>query len=359
MTGGQASSSTPANSYTSTTVGGRTPDQFGYPLDLFQLASHPGVSYFRRLLMNDKGEIEEFGKSFVNAVAHQMKGTGLSIIEILCACPSRQKLETAVKMSKVKASRIYSEEVLAGAFPIDKRTGEDFADPLRVIKESCLKKVSEINHSRESIFDKCLKLFKDGYSLNTKAAELSDRELTVVLSGRGGQGIQTIAELLFRIWTPVFPGSSLMPWYTPEVRNATTSATLKISRARGTNPAPQSGEIDALLCMSQDGIEKYKNRLSEENGLLIFDPEGCSFDPESENLSDKITVFSVPATAISRKEFGNPLYSNMILTGFLLKKLAIFTDESAVPAYLGKIFSGVPANHKAFLIGYEYTHLEN
>jgi 2-oxoglutarate ferredoxin oxidoreductase subunit beta len=355
MTGGQISSSTPAGSFTSTTIEGRNPERVGYPLDLYQLASHPGVSYFRRLLMNDKGEIEEFGKCLANAVAHQMKGMGLSIIEILCSCPSRQKLETDEKMSKVKAARIYSEEILAGAFPTDRKTGADFNEPLMEIKKAC-QNINEMNgNNREDLLNGCLKFFKNKYALDPTSVELVNKEFNVVLSGRGGQGIQTIAELLYRIWTPVFPGSTMMPWYTPEVRNATTSAILKISREQGINPDAQNCEIDALLCMSQDGLEKYIKRLSPEHGLLIYDPEGCSFDLKTGDLPGDVSVYNLPAAAISRKEFGNPLYGNMILAGFLSRKLSIFAEEGGIPANLDNLFNGIPTNFKAFLTGYNHN----
>ena len=331
MTGGQVSATTPVGGYSSTTPGGREAERHGQPLDLFQLVNHPGVAYFRRALVSDRPGIEDFENSLRNALAHQMSGDGLSIIEVLCACPSRQKFEikdaSGKKPGAPRVARAYSEQVLAKVFPLDRKRGEDFEDPLEKIRKAGQSAPESGEDNRDRWLAQCTDFMREQYAFSPGQDSLFEDPLTFYFCGRGGQGIQIAATVLSRASADLFPGTTLVPWYAPEVRNAATSATVRLSRHPGENPYVQPGEADALLCMEQSMLES-KLHLLKPNGVLVFDSSQCKV----ETAEHQKNWHGIPATTLSREKYGSPRYANMILLGFLLRVLGVASMETVSEA---------------------------
>lgn len=93
MTGGQMAPTTLIGQRTATTPAGRETSTAGYPLKVAEmLASLPGTVYVNRAAVNNPANIAQAKKALRLAFELQMKGLGLSLVEILSPCPSYWRL---------------------------------------------------------------------------------------------------------------------------------------------------------------------------------------------------------------------------------------------------------------------------
>ncbi len=89
MTGGQMAPTTLIGQRTATTPAGRESTTAGYPLKVAEmLAALPGTVYVNRVAVNNPANIIKTKKAIRTAFECQMKGRGLSLVEILSPCPS-------------------------------------------------------------------------------------------------------------------------------------------------------------------------------------------------------------------------------------------------------------------------------
>lgn len=93
MTGGQMAPTTLIGQRTATTPSGRESPLTGYPLKVAEmLAGLPGTVYINRVAVNNPANIARARKAMRTAFEFQMKGPGLSLVEILSPCPSYWRL---------------------------------------------------------------------------------------------------------------------------------------------------------------------------------------------------------------------------------------------------------------------------
>lgn len=100
MTGGQVAPTTLIGQVTTTTMHGRTVEEFGYPIHLMEtLAPFEGVSYAARAAMNSPKNIIRCKNILKRAFLHQKQHKGLALVELLGACPEgwRQTPSEAVQ----------------------------------------------------------------------------------------------------------------------------------------------------------------------------------------------------------------------------------------------------------------------
>ncbi len=89
MTGGQMAPTTLIGQRTATTPAGRESTTAGYPLKVAEmLAALPGTVYVNRVAVNNPANIAKTKKAIRTAFEYQIKGSGLSLVEILSPCPS-------------------------------------------------------------------------------------------------------------------------------------------------------------------------------------------------------------------------------------------------------------------------------
>jgi 2-oxoglutarate/2-oxoacid ferredoxin oxidoreductase subunit beta len=112
MTGGQMAPTTLKEQVTTTTPLGRNPIHAGHPVRICEVfAVLDGTSYLERVAVNKPSAVIKAKKAIAKAFTHQMRGTGLSLVEILSPCP------TNWKMSPLEACR-WIDEVMAKQFPL-------------------------------------------------------------------------------------------------------------------------------------------------------------------------------------------------------------------------------------------------
>jgi 2-oxoglutarate ferredoxin oxidoreductase subunit beta len=93
MTGGQMAPTTLTGMKTTSSPLGRSPLLQGYPIHMPELlATMPGVAYAVRRSMHSVAETRKVKKAIRLAFEAQLQGLGLSIVEILGACPTNWRL---------------------------------------------------------------------------------------------------------------------------------------------------------------------------------------------------------------------------------------------------------------------------
>ena len=103
MTGGQMAPTTLSGQVTSTTQSGREIPAQGHPLHMTELlAGLPGVAYAVRRSVHSVAEIRKAKKAIRLAFQTQMQGLGLSIVEILSACPVNWHLDPVEALAFIR-----------------------------------------------------------------------------------------------------------------------------------------------------------------------------------------------------------------------------------------------------------------
>jgi 2-oxoglutarate ferredoxin oxidoreductase subunit beta len=107
MTGGQMAPTTLPGQITTSSPLGRRTDLQGYPLHMTEmLATMPGVAYAARTSVHSVVEIRRTKKSIHKAFQGQLLGLGLSIVEILGACPVNWHLEPQNALNFIRDSMV-------------------------------------------------------------------------------------------------------------------------------------------------------------------------------------------------------------------------------------------------------------
>lgn len=166
-------------------------------------------------------------------------------------------------------------------------------------------------------------------------------DLTIVLAGEAGQGIQTIEALLTRLLKSGGYHIFATKEYMSRVRGGMNSTTLRVASRR---VAALPEKIDLLIPLHRDAMTHLRHRLSEET-VIIGDQEKIGYRPMIEVPLMKIAV-----------EMGNSVYANTLAIGLLAGLFKIDPEEcrQAIAKYFGS--KGVEIREKnvaAALRGYE------
>jgi 2-oxoisovalerate ferredoxin oxidoreductase beta subunit len=131
MTGGQVAPTTLIGQKSTTTPGGRSVANEGYPLHVCELlATLEAPVYIERVTLGDNKQIVQAARAIRRAVENQVRGLGFSLIEVLSPCP------TIWKMSPVEAQH-WVRDVMEKTFPLGvfrDRTKEAQPRPLPALR---------------------------------------------------------------------------------------------------------------------------------------------------------------------------------------------------------------------------------
>lgn len=160
-------------------------------------------------------------------------------------------------------------------------------------------------------------------------------KLDVRMSGLGGQGMVTAANLLGT--AAVYDGnySVVVPFFGAEKRLAPTESYVRISSQK----VDEKGEVnypDVIMVFHPEVITKGKCYTMpfysglKQNGLLIINSENpIVAERDVQKLKDlNVKVLYVPASQIARDVAGTDLAANMVLLGGLLCATNVVTMES-------------------------------
>ena len=140
---------------------------------------------------------------------------------------------------------------------------------------------------------------------------LFQNDVSIVLCGEAGQGIQTVESIL--IQAVKFGGYHVCSTkeYMSRVRGGENSTEIRVSSKR---ICAYVNRIDILIAISKGAIDHLKNRIS--NNTIIIGDEETLKSVEKEN------VIKIPFLKIAR-DIGGPIYANVIAAGAISKILNI------------------------------------
>jgi 2-oxoglutarate ferredoxin oxidoreductase subunit alpha len=164
-------------------------------------------------------------------------------------------------------------------------------------------------------------------------------DLTIVIAGAAGQGVQTIGYVLAK--TAAGAGYNVFAWqeYESRVRGGCNSYRIRVSDTPANSPLILA---DILVALNAESKRKYRPLLKTE-GILI---------DEQENGERVITV---PFEQIAMEDFGKKLFANTVAAGALAAVLGLELEaltEVIADEFAGKSDEIVDTNRAAAAAGY-------
>jgi 2-oxoglutarate ferredoxin oxidoreductase subunit alpha len=152
--------------------------------------------------------------------------------------------------------------------------------------------------------------------------ELKD-DVSVVLCGEAGQGIQTVERFLTRVLK--FDGFNVYATkeYMSRVRGGFNSTEIRVSSK---NIKSFVSKIDILVTLKKGSIQHLKDRLSKDTLILS----------EKENAEDDYPFVEMPFTQIAT-EIGDKIFSNVVAVGSISAILNV--DFETIESYLREFFA--------------------
>lgn len=141
----------------------------------------------------------------------------------------------------------------------------------------------------------------------------------IIFAGFGGQGILTVGKLLSYAAMDNGLNVSWLPSYGPEMRGGTANCSVIISDEEVGSPVIT--EADIVVVMNKPSLDKFSQSI-KENGILIIDSDMIKDEINFKNLK----VYKINAET-KAENLGDKRNANMILLGFLIRKLNIITIE--------------------------------
>ncbi|MDV4151985.1 2-oxoacid:acceptor oxidoreductase family protein [Clostridium sp. AL.422] len=144
----------------------------------------------------------------------------------------------------------------------------------------------------------------------------------IIFAGFGGQGILTVGKILAYAAMDKGFNVSWLPSYGPEMRGGTANCSVIISDEEVGSPV--ISEADVVVVMNKPSLDKFSKSI-KKNGTLIIDSDMI----KGEIKFSDVNVYKINAESKAEK-LGDKRNANMILLGFLIKKLNIITVEDVL-----------------------------
>ncbi|MFH1843245.1 MAG: 2-oxoacid:acceptor oxidoreductase family protein [bacterium] len=169
----------------------------------------------------------------------------------------------------------------------------------------------------------------------------------VRLSGEGGQGLVLAGKVLAEA-AAIYDdkNATQSQSYGPEARGGASRSEVIISDED--IDYPKAVNIDLLLALTQESVNKYHSDL-KSGGILLVDSDACTDLPEGD-----FTVYRVPIIDIAREKVGKVLVANIVALGVLTELAGVVTREAVESAILARVPKGTEElNLNAFKAGVE------
>jgi len=174
-------------------------------------------------------------------------------------------------------------------------------------------------------------------------------DISIRVGGEAGQGIQSIGELLLKLFSRMGFWIFSHQDYMSRIRGGNNFYQVRIAD-RPIHSSKQ--KIELLLALNQETVLLWKDDLTQD-GLILLEKSGDPPEPSSKQLH-------VPFTSLA-KEAGSPIYANTVATGSLLGMLGFSLNglEDVVKDSFSKKGQTIAdQNWKAFELGYQYAKRE-
>ncbi len=171
-------------------------------------------------------------------------------------------------------------------------------------------------------------------------------EIGIRLAGLGGQGIVLSSVILGRaasVYDQLYAVQTQT--YGSDMRGGDVCAEVIISKERILYPIVNNPDI--LIAVAQKAFDQHIGDLKED-GILITDTDLVKF----ENLTKSIKHYKGAFNKIAIDKFGESRVANIIMLGFILKKIEIMSYEALKRAMFDLMSSEkFQLNEKAFDLG--------
>jgi len=152
--------------------------------------------------------------------------------------------------------------------------------------------------------------------------------VSIVLCGQAGMGIQTVEFLLTRILKLAGYNVFATKEYMSRIRGGTNSTEIRVSSG---SVGASASRIDILIPLNEGAIQHVEKRISPKT-VILADKEaiGKDFDQTRHKF------FDVPFTKTA-SEIGDKIYSNVVAVGVMTRLFGI--ELQTVSKFVGKFFS--------------------
>jgi 2-oxoglutarate ferredoxin oxidoreductase subunit gamma len=167
------------------------------------------------------------------------------------------------------------------------------------------------------------------------------------LSGAGGQGLILIGKILAEA-AAIYDdkNATQSQSYGPEARGGASRSEVIISD--GDIDYPKATNIDLLLAMTQEAIDKYASEV-KDGGIIITDSNYVKRLPEG-----KFRVYAFPITEIAEEKIGRKIVANIIALGAIERLSRVVSPEAIINAIRARVPKGTEeTNITAFKYGQE------
>lgn len=178
--------------------------------------------------------------------------------------------------------------------------------------------------------------------------------IRVALAGEGGQGVQSIAEILAEAAYNSGMHTIYIPNFGLEQRGGVSIAFIQVSEKR--IGAPKFFKADIVIALSERAVERT-TMYSDKNTVFVYD---SGFDVPKENLPKEAKqIIGIPALEIANRDLHSRVF-NIIIMGAVIGVSNLVTFEAAKEALEHKLaykFEKNPdlreLNFKALKVGKE------
>ena len=172
-------------------------------------------------------------------------------------------------------------------------------------------------------------------------------DVSIVICGEAGQGIQTVEKLLVNILKRGGYHVFSTKEYMSRVRGGSNSTTIRVSDRPIRSFVKR---IDILIPLSKQAVDHVGWRLDEDTGVL-FDEDLAGTFPEGYGLEPERVSFLSKA-----KDIGNKVYTNIVAAGMITRLFGV--EKEVSKSFLEQTFSDksekvVNENVEALSAGYD------
>lgn len=181
-----------------------------------------------------------------------------------------------------------------------------------------------------------------------KPEEETDMRYEIIFSGIGGQGMILCGKIAAEAASLYEKKHSVQTvYYGPESRGGIAESYVIISD----EPVdyPKITKADALVAMSQSGLERHLEHL-HENAVVVIDKGKVSV----ENLPETFSLSSAPFTEESIRIMARPMAANIVALGFFSAVTEMISPDACKKAIRHNVPAGTEEkNIAAFEAGFD------
>lgn len=165
------------------------------------------------------------------------------------------------------------------------------------------------------------------------------------LSGAGGQGLILIGKILAEA-AAIYDekNATQSQSYGPEARGGASRSEVIISD--GDIDYPKATNIDFLLAMTQEAVDKYSNDV-KDGGIILVDDNYVKNLPQG-----NFKVYNFPMTNIAEEKIGKKIVANIVALGAISELSGIISQNAIISAIRARVPRGTEeSNIMAFELG--------